>query len=376
MRISIVTEFFPKSEKIEIRGGAESRAFHVAKHLAKAHEVTVLTTREYGTDKMDEFLGIKVMRLGRERRYSQKGSWLNRLSFILEGMKVQNEFDLIDGHSFVSYPLAWDLSKKQQIPAIATYHDVWIGRWIKHMEVMGVFGELLERYVLSRNWKKYIVVSGFVQSLLMKHGIDKDRIEIIPNGIEIEKYEKLKVSKFSRPTICCISRLVEYKHVNDILKALVIVKKEIPDISCKIIGTGPEEMRLKSLATKLGLKNRVEFLGFIPNHVHLAKILKSSHVLCLASSVEGFGIVLLEAIASRVPFVASKIPPLVETTGGKGGLFFRSRDYKNLADKLVQILKNKSLQKKCIQQGSRVIQKYEWRSITKKIEEVYERCLE
>jgi glycosyltransferase involved in cell wall biosynthesis len=135
-------------------------------------------------------------------------------------------------------------------------------------------------------------------------------------------------------------------------------------------------MRLKSLAIELGLKNRVEFLGFLPNHEHLVKILKSSHVFCLASSVEGFGIALLEAMASRVPFVASKIPPLVETTGGKGGLFFRSRDYKNLADKLVQILKNKSLQKKCVRQGSNVIQKYEWSTITKKVEKVYERCLE
>ncbi len=68
MRIAIVTEFFPKSEKVEIRGGAEARAFHVAKHLAKKHEVTVITSRERGASRRSKFLNIEAIRVGKERK--------------------------------------------------------------------------------------------------------------------------------------------------------------------------------------------------------------------------------------------------------------------------------------------------------------------
>lgn len=374
MRIAIATEFFPKSEKIEIRGGVEARAFHVAKQLAKTHDVTVLTTRERGTEKKDEFLGIEVLRLGKERKYSQKGSLVERLSFIMEGGKIKGEFDVVDGYNFISYPLAWKIAKRNEVPAVATYHEVWLGRWVKNIGISGIFGELLERYVLSRSWNKFIAVSRFTEDKLKERGVLKEEIEVIPNGIEIKEYRKTKVKKFPLPTICCISRLVEYKHVNDLLNALTIVKKDIPEVRCKIIGTGTEEKRLKSLAIKLNLQKNVEFLGFVEDHEDVVRTLKASHVFCLPSVVEGFGLVLLEAMASQVPYVASEIEPLVETTNRRGGLFFKPRNHRDLAEKLLQMLKDRNLRKKCVKEGSQQVQNYEWESIAKRIEEVYKSC--
>ena len=374
MRIAIVTEFFPKSEKVEIRGGVEARAFHVAKQLAKTHDVTVITTREHGTRKKDEFLGFEVLRLGRERRYSQKGSLIERLSFVMEGGKITGKFDVVDGYNFVSYPVAWEIAQRNKVPAIATYHEVWLGKWIENIGVGGVLGELLERYVLGRNWDKFIAVSRFTGEKLRERKIPGERIEVIPNGIEIREYQKTRVEKYSPPTICCISRLVEYKHVDDLLKAIAIVKRDIPDIACKIIGGGPEEKHLKSLAIRLGLQKNVEFLGFVEEHKEVVKILKASHAFCLPSVVEGFGMVLLEAMASQVPYVASEIEPLVEATDRKGGLFFKPRDCRDLADKLLQILKDRNAYKKCVKEGSQHVQNYAWGSIVEKIEEVYESC--
>jgi glycosyltransferase involved in cell wall biosynthesis len=374
LRIAIVTEFFPKSEKVEIRGGVEARAFHVAKQLAKTHDVTVITTREHGARKKDEFLGFEVLRLGRERRYSQKGSLIERLSFVMEGGKITGKFDVVDGYNFVSYPVAWEIAQRNGAPSIATYHEVWLGKWIENIGVGGVLGELLERYVLGRNWDKFIAVSRFTGEKLRERGISGRKIEVIPNGIEIREYQKTKVEKFSLPTICCISRLVEYKHVGDLLKAIAIVRKDIPDVACKIIGSGPEEKHLKSLAIRLGLQKNVEFLGFVEEHKEVVKILKASHVFCLPSVVEGFGMVLLEAMASQVPYVASEIEPLVEATDRKGGLFFKPRDCRDLADKLLQMLKDRNMRKKCIKEGSRHVLNYEWSSIVKRIEEVYKSC--
>jgi glycosyltransferase involved in cell wall biosynthesis len=162
--------------------------------------------------------------------------------------------------------------------------------------------------------------------------------------------------------------------VDDLRKAIAIVKKDIPDIACKIIGDGPEEKHLRSLSMRLGLQKNIEFLGFVEEHRKVIRVLKASHVFCLPSVVEGFGLVLLEAMASQVPYVASEIEPLVETTDRKGGLFFKPRDHRDLAAKLLQILKDRNVYKKCVKEGSRHVPNYEWESIVRRIEEVYKSC--
>jgi glycosyltransferase involved in cell wall biosynthesis len=65
---------------------------------------------------------------------------------------------------------------------------------------------------------------------------------------------------------------------------------------------------------------------------------------------------------------------LVEATDRKGGLFFKPRDHRDLADKLLQMLKDRNMQKKCVKEGLQQVQNYEWRSIVKRIEEVYKSC--
>ena len=372
MRIGIITEFFPRGEQADIRGGVEARAFHVAKHLAKKHEVVVLASRERGTPSRDEFLGIRVLRYGKERKYSQKGSLAERLSFILEGRKMKGKLNLVDGYNFVSYPVAWGISKQQKIPAVATYHDVWLGEWVKNIGAGGILGEILERYVLSREWDKFITVSGCTRDKLMERGISGERIEVIPSGIDLQMFEEVKAQKSHEPTICCIARLVEYKHVDDLLRALKVVKREIPEVRCKIIGSGPEEGGLQRLRKELELEENVEFLGFVERHREITRVLKSSHVFCLPSTVEGLGLVLLEAMAAHTPFVASEIPPLLETSGKKGGLFFKSRDWGDLANKLLLMLEDKGLQRRAAAEGHAHAQKYDWKIMASKIESVYQ----
>lgn len=147
--MKVAIEFFPR---VEVSGGAGVKASHVAKHLAKEREAAVLTTRERGAKKEDEFLGIKVLRLGEKRKYSLAGAF-GRLSFILEGVRVKK----------------WGLSQKQRIPAVATIHEVWIGKWIDNVGVARIFGELLERCSSSRDLKKFLAMGNFIRGLVLVH---------------------------------------------------------------------------------------------------------------------------------------------------------------------------------------------------------------
>ena len=107
MKILFVSEFFPKSEECEIKGGAEARCFYIARELAKKHDVTVISSLEEGTKKRDKFADINVIRCGRKRKYSQGGNLFTRLSFMKQAFEIGSKLDvdLVEGYSFLSYLL-------------------------------------------------------------------------------------------------------------------------------------------------------------------------------------------------------------------------------------------------------------------------------
>lgn len=373
MKIGIITEYFPKSDVLDIKGGAEACAFNEAKYLAKKHDVTVITSSEPGVKKKDNILGIKVIRCGRKRKYTQSGSIFSRLIFMLDAYNAgkKDDFDILVGYNFVTYPIAWKISKKLKKPCVVRYHDMWIGEWVKNFGISGIIGELMERYILSRDLDMILSVSNYTKNKLKTY-FDPKKITVIPNIVDVPS---IKVQKFQKPTVCTVSRLVDYKRVDDLLRAVVLLKETVPDIQCKIIGTGPRDNYLKKLSEKLNVKDHVHFCGFIEDHDDVLKIMKSSHIFCLSSIVEGFGIVIVESMALGVPFVASNIPPLVEASDRKGGLFFNPKNYEELADKIKYILNNKELQENLKKEGILKSKEYRGEKVIEKIENVYENLI-
>ncbi len=369
MKIGIITEYFPKSDILDIKGGAEACAFNEGKYLAKKHNITVITSNEHGVKKKDKILGIKVIRCGRKRKYAQSGSIFSRLIFMLDAYNTgkKEDFDILVGYNFVTYPIAWKISKKLKKPCVARYHDMWIGEWVKNFGISGIIGELMERYILSRDLDMILSVSNYTKNKLKKH-FDPEKIMVIPNIVDVSP---INVQKFTKPTVCCVSRLVDYKRVDDLLRAVAILKETMPDIQCKIIGTGPRDDYLKKLSEKLSIEENVHFCGFLEDHDDVLKIIKSSHIFCLPSIVEGFGIVIVESMALGVPFIASNIPPLVEASGGKGGLFFKPKNFEEIADKVEYILNNKELQESLKKEGVMKSKEYTGERIIEKIEIIY-----
>ena len=377
MRILIVSEFFPKSESCEFSGGVEHRAYHVARELAKKHEVTILAAYEKGAPKVTEFSGIKVIRCGKQLRYTQKGNILGRLSFIIDSARVGRKLkaDIVDGYNFMSYPQSYFIGKSLGAPKVITYHDVWVGKWIKHIGPSGLLMEFLERYVLfnkGKKWDKFITNSNFTKNNLVNVKIPAEKIQTVYCGVDLDSYKDIYVRKFERPTVCFIGRWVDYKRVDDLIKAINIVKKDIPNIQLKLIGSGPEENKLKGLVKELNLEDNVDFVGFVEKYQDVMKILKRSHVFSLPSIVEGQGIVTVEAMACGVPYVNSRIGPTVEITdNGKGGLLFEPKNYGKLATQLLRLFQDKDLYVKCVKEEKKLVKNFDWKNLAKEIENVY-----
>ena len=149
-----------------------------------------------------------------------------------------------------------------------------------------------------------------------------------------------------------VGRLVEYKRVDDLLGAIKIIKGHIPDIQCKVIGSGPQENKLKALAEEFGIADCVEFFGFVPARKDVIALMKRSHVFCLPSVVEGFGMVTIEAMAAGIPYVNSDIPATREITqGGMGGLLFEPLNSNDLAEKIARLLTNHLLYEEKVREG-------------------------
>ena len=366
MNICIVTEYFPHSTDLDIKGGVEVCAFNEAQQLSKYNKVTVLTSNE--DNKNDEFYidDIHVICCGKKRGYVQKGSFMSRLNFMKDSLDVGKKLDDIDlviGYNFITYPIANKIAKKHSIPLVARYHDVWIGSWVKNMGITGVFGEVLERNFLKQDIDLILPVSDFTKNNLLKY-VDESKVKTIHNIVDFPIVES---EKYEKPTISCVARLVDYKRVEDLIKAISIVKKTIPDIQCKIIGTGPLEDDLKALTKNLNLEDNVEFLGFVEKHEDVMKVVNSSWIFCLPSIVEGFGIVVIEALSLKTPFVAAEIPPVVEASGKKGGLFFKPKDYKGLSECILKLLNDEKLYEKLQEEGYKQSKNYTKEVIGKKI---------
>ncbi|MBU1148466.1 glycosyltransferase family 4 protein [Patescibacteria group bacterium] len=372
MKITIISEFFPWSEDGELRGGVEARAYYFAQELAQQHQVTVITSHEPETTRQGTIGRIKVIRVGKKRIYSQGGSIFSRLCFIKEAKKVCQdlEADIIDGYNWICHLAVWFSRSKAK--KVATYHDVWLGSWISNLGLFsGVVGEIMEKYIISRNWDLFIANSQTTKAKLIDHRVNADKVQVVYNGVDLDAFASN--DDFIPNSIIYIGRLVSYKNVDQLLQAVKIVKNDIPEIKLSIIGSGPKEAELKKLARELNLDSNVTFLGFVRKHQEVIDRLKKSQIFCLPSSVEGFGMVTIEALAASVPYVNSDIKPTIEITqNGKGGLLYPTGQVEKLASSLQQLLSDPELYRQKRQEGGELVQSYGWPKLAVQLNGIYQ----
>lgn len=161
--------------------------------------------------------------------------------------------------------------------------------------------------------------------------------------------------------VCAVSRLLKYKNIDD----LIAISK---DLKVAIVGQGPEEKHLRQIASK-----NVRFYGFVKKHDDVKKIIASSKIFCHPSTVEGFGIVVIEAMSLGIPAVVADIPVMREIThNGQGVLFFEPKNSQDLAKKIKSLLSDKDLYNQKVKEAFVLTKKYTWEKTAKDTEKIYE----
>ncbi len=222
----------------------------------------------------------------------------------------------------------------------------------------------------------------------------KCSVEVVPNGVDLVKFQRsslvilnevknpLVVEKNPQSSaipaqagmqkqIITVSRLVKKNGVADLIKAMNFLDK---DIHLLIIGDGILKKELMTLKNKLGLVNRVHFLGNI-GHDNLVQYLSASAVFCRPSLSEGLGNVFLEAMAAGVPIVGTKVGGIPDfLKDGEIGLYCEVYDPEDIARKIERIMNDDTLRDKLIENGRRlVLEKYSWDLIANKMQNIFEK---
>lgn len=158
------------------------------------------------------------------------------------------------------------------------------------------------------------------------------------NTIDNQFFKTESEKTVNHNVIICVARLVEIKNFDNLLKAWQQVEANNNAYRLQIIGSGPEEDKLKKLTTSLGLQ-RVEFAGIVANQ-DIPRYLFNADAFVLASLAESWGLVVNEAMAAGLPVILSKRinahTALLED--GRNGYVFNPYNVNDIADKLLKFI--------------------------------------
>ena len=284
--------------------------------------------------------------------------------------------DLI--HVHLPNPLAElsGLLAKRDVPVVAQFHsDV-----VRQRNLLKVYGPFLEAFYRRASCiivptPRHIEISQFVS----RH---RDKCRVVPFGVPLSRFDldedgKKKVDglRDGMPSVLCVGRLVSYKGVEYLLRAMESVKARL-----WIIGVGPLEDSLKHLAAQLGLTDRVQFLGKV-SEADLMAYYHACDVFVLPSitNAEMFGVVQLEAMACRKPVISTDLPTGVSWVNQheKTGYIVPRENVGELAGAIRRLLDSAQLREEMGEAGrTRVEENFTSTKMAEAMLQVYQEMLE
>ncbi len=185
----------------------------------------------------------------------------------------------------------------------------------------------------------YLPVTERARAALALEGVDDSAMTVCPPGIDSRRFSNVPpVRDPAGPLVLSVGRLVWEKGHQDLLRALAVLRRQgRTDVRAEVVGAGPERQRLEAITRDFGLAGAVAFRGSIP-HAEVPGEFARAACLVLASLPvpyweEQFGMVLAEAMASRLPVVAAASGAIPEVLDGYGTLF-EPGDWRGLAEAL------------------------------------------
>jgi N-acetyl-alpha-D-glucosaminyl L-malate synthase BshA len=200
-------------------------------------------------------------------------------------------------------------------------------------------------------------------------------IVVVPNFIDPDRHERAIPSCIPEKrserqvTLMHISNFRPLKRLGDVVRIFERVQRRL-DARLMLVGDGPDYGRTRDLVAELGLADRVHFVGVVDE---VAPLLAAADLLLLPSETESFGLVALEAMASGVPVVASRVGGLPEVVEhGVSGYLAPVGDVEAMADDSLRILSDCEVRKRFGEAArERAVRLFDWHNVVPRYEEIY-----
>jgi len=382
MNVLLLSQFFSTT-----RGGGEYVFYIIAKKLAENnHKVWVITNRIEG-EQYESQKNIQIVFIPPTLKYKGglppkfSDNIVYSINAVITGLKIikKEKIDVIHSNNFSPALSGSMLSFLSSKPHITTIHDVFsVGdkdfwkKWAEQNDVSTINARLVptfEKLLMHLKYRFIHTGSEATKDDLVKFGAKKP-IYVIPYTIE---YPKAKIRNSNQFHFIYVGRLVFYKNLEVILKAIDLARKSEPKIKLIVVGDGPHREFLEKFSSKLNLENNVEFKGFVNNDVK-EELIAGSNALLFPSIFEGFGLVILEAFGQYTPAIVSNLKPMSDiVTHGSTGYVLNPNNENEWAECILKLTKNYEESKKMGENGNELLKtKYNVDFMYQKIISMYE----
>lgn len=261
----------------------------------------------------------------------------------LVGLLRRHRFDVVEAYGFRAGLVA------RVAAMVGGRPGVLIGIRGMHFAGFENLNGLMTRFVigvermLAGSVRCYDANSSGAAAFLQSRGLPPEKFRVIPNGVETTSVPQARHDAKARPKVICVARLVQGKRHAVLLHALERLRDEGADFECELVGDGPWLEATHALAVKLGLADRVSFLGTRPPE-DVRALLAGADVFVLASIWEGLPGSVLEAMAAGLPVVGTNVNGIREiVVPDETGLLVPPDDADALGDALGALLTDAGL---------------------------------
>jgi glycosyltransferase involved in cell wall biosynthesis len=377
LKVTIITHVYPFPNK-GVYVGIERHAHELALALKKANvDVNIITTYWNGGKQREEHEGIRIYR---SFDYGHKYGSIGRIfdlhyySFgenLLEYRDLIKQSDIV--HTLGPISSVNDI-KKLGVPVVTHFH---------HFESIDNPKELLHKpfhHLMEKNAynNSTLVFTPSISSkidLVNKFGIKEDHVCVIPHGIDTQKFYPLKSEKQQDIKLLYVGNLDKRKGLYYLIEAMRLVANCHKNVKLSLVGKGSQKEELISHINCLQLEGYIQLCGFLDDD-SLLKMYQSSDIFVFPSLKEGFGFVLLEAMACGIPVISTNVSAIPEVVGDSG-ILVNPMDPEDLSKAIIFLLENEGQRKDLsLKSLDRINNRFSWEYIVSLCIDKYKECIE
>ncbi len=370
MSLLILANDFPPST-----GGIQRYLYGLAVALHhRGEEVVVITTEQPHAAEFDATSPVPTLRVPAARRFQAARNLADgAISYIHKGAHEEKVKAIIAANWWPDGYGAWLVRRRTGVPYVVIGHG-------REMVQTGVnLIKWLMQQLVIRGAAGGLANSHYSAQQLSRRGLPQKRIQVIYGGVDPTQFAapttpdelvRRKLAKDNQPILLTVSRLVRRKGHSQVMAALPQIAREIGPVKYIIVGSGPEEWRLRQLAREYSIDDCVQFLDEVDDR-ELSALYQTADVFVMPSRdlygqpIEGLGLVYLEANLCGLPVVAGDTGGVSDAVvDGKTGLLVNPEDPAAIASAVVRLLSDSDLATQLGTAGrARVLAEFTWERV-------------